>query len=865
MKKLLGILKAGAALGALAAAIPAMADTETVPPNTTTTIPTPIIDGSSATSLTVTGGGTLILTNPANSYSGGTTVDSNSILGIDTDSELGNSNGALTLGGGTASGTLQMSPSSALTSSRSIVLGGSDGILSNNSNANPWTFSGVVTGGNLIVTGGGTVQFTNTSNNYSGNTTIIGNGTLQVGADSELGNPFGTLTLGNSTSSGTLDLTPTQAVNGAVISGRPITLNGEGGIIVASPTVWTFDGQISGAGSLTVTAPSATPGTIALNALNTYTGGTSVTDGGILAVDQDSNLGATGGTPGAVTLSGGGTLAFTDGTVTTKRALILGAGGGALDAEVGSWTFTTPVTGSGSLTIGTSATGTGITGTIILNAINTYTGGTTVAGGTLEIGDASTAGASASVQGDVAVSSGGTLTGRGSVAGTITNDGTVNPGVNGAGTMNVTNFVQNSDGTLEISMTPSAVSQLIVAGNANLSGSVAINPVGLLHGGTYQLVTAGSITDNLNPLDRLSIGFAQSLAPNPAGTGLELTLTQLKSLPENPSIYPALANAALDDAQRSTDTILKRMSDSRSNGSLDQMVIATTDEHLTDDCSGCTPFGLWFQPFGNVGSTDSGAAAPGYNSHDFGFLTGFDMPVGDDGDDAKYVVGVAVGYSRSTVSESGGASGNVSTPRVEIYGSWWTGPYAVDATLGVGYANFSGTRPITVQASSTSANYGGVQIASSVQGSRVFNVKSFVLTPAVGVEFARQAQHGFQENGGSYYDLVGLSSSSTSLRPFVSATLAKRFDLGLVTRIEPQIRVAYAVETLNSPDISVDPTADAYTFHYTGVTPSRGRASFDAGITLEATHALNVFTNAGVVEAGNSHGEQFDAGVRCRF
>ena len=63
-----------------------------------------ISDGSVPGMIEVTGGGTLALTNAANSYSGGTTVTEGSTVIIATFGALGT--GGLTLGDATTSGTL---------------------------------------------------------------------------------------------------------------------------------------------------------------------------------------------------------------------------------------------------------------------------------------------------------------------------------------------------------------------------------------------------------------------------------------------------------------------------------------------------------------------------------------------------------------------------------------------------------------------------------------------------------------------------------------------------------------------------------------------------------------------------------------
>ncbi|OZI35096.1 hypothetical protein CAL29_14670 [Bordetella genomosp. 10] len=64
-------------------------------------------------------------------------------------------------------------------------------------------------------------------------------------------------------------------------------------------------------------------------------------------------------------------------------------------------------------------------GTTVLNAFNTYSGGTTVAAGTLAVGDASHADAAIDGGGAVAIQRGATLGGYGSVRGNVSNAGTL--------------------------------------------------------------------------------------------------------------------------------------------------------------------------------------------------------------------------------------------------------------------------------------------------------------------------------------------------------------------------------------------------------------------------------------------------------
>ena len=188
-----------------------------------------------------------------------------------------------------------------------------------------------------------------------------------------------------------------------------------------------YAGQIVGAGALEKTGT----GTLTLGAGNTYTGGTTITQG-TLAIGADSAL---GGTSGALTFNGG-TLQLTGNVdVAATRAINITAANGTIDTQGFASTVNQGVTGAGGLT---KAGG----GTLVLAADNTYQGGTTISAGTLQLGNGGTSG---SVAGNVADNGtlvfnrsdvftfGGTVSGTGGItqAGTGTTVLTANNAIQG--------------------------------------------------------------------------------------------------------------------------------------------------------------------------------------------------------------------------------------------------------------------------------------------------------------------------------------------------------------------------------------------------------------------------------------------------
>lgn len=178
------------------------------------------------------------------------------------------------------------------------------------------------------------------------------------------------------------------ATDGYRVGGEAITTDtantlirvGDGTVDGANYTA-TIDSVIRGTGGLN----KGDLGTLILTGDNTYSGGTTITSG-TLQVAGDTNLGA----PETGITFNGGTLKYGE-AFDTARQVMLESGGGTFNTNGHNVSLLTEVEGNGHLT----KTG---KGSLTLTLDNTYTGGTTIEQGVLQLGNGGNIG---SIQGDI--------------------------------------------------------------------------------------------------------------------------------------------------------------------------------------------------------------------------------------------------------------------------------------------------------------------------------------------------------------------------------------------------------------------------------------------------------------------------------
>jgi fibronectin-binding autotransporter adhesin len=277
--------------------------------------------------------------------------------------------------------------------------------------------------------GGSGSVFLSGANTYTGQSFLDGGYTV-IGANSGLG---AIATGANANiNGGTLFANATFSLDNAGLTpDRGIVLNGAGGTIAASAgNTLTVDGAISGTANLNIgtgTIAGTGAGTANTTAIigsgtvvfssggNTYSGVTTITGGATLNINSEWALG--GGNYGGLTFNNG-TLQYAatllNSTTDVSGQPVSLVGNGTIDVNGNAISFANSIgnSGSGALTVKSTASG----GVLNLSGANTYTGGTTVSSGTLNVNNTSGSGTGS---GDVTVN-GGALGGSGTISGNVT-------------------------------------------------------------------------------------------------------------------------------------------------------------------------------------------------------------------------------------------------------------------------------------------------------------------------------------------------------------------------------------------------------------------------------------------------------------
>jgi outer membrane autotransporter protein len=819
------------------------------------------ITGSGA--LIKSGAGTITL-GGTNSYSGGTTL-LGGVLSVSADANLGAASGNLALD----RGTLQYGAGFAI--DRQVTLGNSNGTFDTNGyNA---ALRGAIGGaGALIKTGAGTLTLSNT-NTYSGGT-VINAGTVAISSDANLGSA-GKVTFNG----GTLQLL------GGVSSGRSMTFNAAGGTIDTMGNVASLSGSLSGAGGLTKIGS----GTLVLKGASTYLGPTSINAGTLAGGAADAFSAAS-----MFTVSGNAILDI--GGFDQTVGGLAGSGSvtnsGALAATLAVGANNANTTFSGAIVDGTtplSLTKTG-TGALILTGSNSYSGDTTVSGGTL------------GGSGNVGSGAGSTVT--------IAENGTLTPG-NSISALKIDGdlvFASGSIFAVEVDPQGTASDKVTVTGTATLGGSV----VHVGAGGNYKpfsryriLSAAGGLDGSFGAVSSDFAFLTPDLVYDPNDVYLTLTRNDIDfaskarsrnqravagsvdALGMGNALYDAVAvlpddagliqasfdqlsgevqatarGVLLADSRFLRDAISRRIGAAFGGVGAAALPVMAYGEGGIELAPATTDrLALWSQAFGSWGAEQGDGNAAGISRSLRGFLAGGDVALDD-----TWRLGLLAGYSHDSFTSDGfGASGSSDNYHLGLYGGGRWGSFGLSGGAAYSFSRIDTARTVAFPgfADNLSARYDAGTAQLFGEAAYRINAAAAAFEPFANLAYVGAHSGGFAEQGGA---AALHSGSSTTDTTFTTLGLRAQADFalgGAELTARGFVGWCHAFGDV-TPKASLA-FAGGEAFTVAGTPLARDAALLEAGLDLRLTPAATLGLAYTGQLAARGHDNGFRADLNVRF
>ena len=793
-------------------------------------------------------------------------------------------------------GTIQAYGTALTTSVNAELVSGTTSTVDTNNLGVTW--SGILSGdGALSKIGAGTLTL-NGNNTYTGGTQLNA-GTLAAGNANALG--IGTLSFNAASTlqfGGNFALGNAMNIAPGVIAS--IDTNGNTGSSI--------DGVIGGSGALAKIGA----GQLTLNAANTYTGGTLI-NSGTLQLGADDRLAATG----AVQVASGATFDLNDNSQT------IGALSGAGTVDLGSGALTTNTASNTEFSGDIGGTGTftkGGSGTLILSGDSSYTGPTTVDGGTLKV--------NGSLVSDVFVLS-GTLGGNGAVGGlTVLGGGTAAPG-NSIDTLTVNGDVTFQPGsTYQVEVDAAGGSDLISAtGAATLNGGL----VQVLAAGgaysplmTYTILTAAGgrtgefdgVTSNLiflQPMldydannvylrlarssttfaefaqtpNELAVANALDQSPDSAGL-LPFLLTQdVQGVRQafnalSGEVHASAASALVMNSFYVREALFSRMIQAHYSGGggapsalggTGPTTVAVLDPGSRmslgvglDDIGSAAEsipayahsLAFWTRGFGAWGDLNGNGNAGGLDRTLGGFISGVDARLG-----GGWRAGLATGYMRSDIGVgSRASSADIDSYVLAAYAGGAAGPFAIRSGGAWTWNNLDTTRNVVFpgffENERASYDAGTGQLFAEVAYPMLYGASA--VEPFAGLSYVHVDSDGFTESG----PLAGLTSGGADQNVGVSLLgmrAGTTFPVhGLTVTPHGSLAWQYAFGDV-TPEQALAFASTGIGFGIAGVPIARSSALIQGGIDLNLDEDLVV----GVNYTGQLADDFNDNSVQGRF